>query len=243
MTAFHHRLKLLTAFLVGAVVTALLCNVTWLQRSYCIGNGCTTMVTGTEPHFIKLLSIFAASTRNGSNQLSVRETGRDVNVAVINRSRSTVSSMSKDMEKERRVQSSLAGLEVGSDERPSYKSPQPPARLDLQFPFPTRSLGRSTHSTPDVLDSQPMSSRVSSQCSAQYCQDLLSSSEKTHLMECYKKCDQHRSKFGPVINGTCRFVDGNNRLPVALASFPGSGNTWARGLIEKVTGICTGGCM
>ena len=42
------------------------------------------------------------------------------------------------------------------------------------------------------------------------------------------------------MNGTCHFMNGRGRLPVALASFPGSGNTWVRGLIEKVTGICTG---
>ena len=27
---------------------------------------------------------------------------------------------------------------------------------------------------------------------------------------------------------------------MALASFPGSGNTWVRGLLETATGICTG---
>jgi hypothetical protein len=27
---------------------------------------------------------------------------------------------------------------------------------------------------------------------------------------------------------------------VGLVSFPGSGNTWVRGLLQKVTGICTG---
>ena len=40
--------------------------------------------------------------------------------------------------------------------------------------------------------------------------------------------------------GPCHFMDGSNRAPVALASFPGSGNTWVRGLLEKATGVCTG---
>lgn len=35
-------------------------------------------------------------------------------------------------------------------------------------------------------------------------------------------------------------MNGTFRAPVALASFPGSGNTWVRGLLEKATGICTG---
>ena len=39
---------------------------------------------------------------------------------------------------------------------------------------------------------------------------------------------------------TCHFMNGTNRYPVALASFPGSGNTWVRGLLEQATGICTG---
>ena len=30
------------------------------------------------------------------------------------------------------------------------------------------------------------------------------------------------------------------RVPVALVSTPGSGNTWVRGLLEMATGICTG---
>ena len=38
----------------------------------------------------------------------------------------------------------------------------------------------------------------------------------------------------------CRFMNGSGRRPVALASFPGSGNTWVRGLLQLSTGICTG---
>lgn len=38
----------------------------------------------------------------------------------------------------------------------------------------------------------------------------------------------------------CHFINGTGRPPVGLISFPGSGNTWVRGLLEQVTGICTG---
>ena len=38
----------------------------------------------------------------------------------------------------------------------------------------------------------------------------------------------------------CRFMNGSGRSPVGLVSFPGSGNTWVRGLLQKATGICTG---
>ncbi len=40
--------------------------------------------------------------------------------------------------------------------------------------------------------------------------------------------------------GECHFMNGRSRSAVALASFPGSGNTWARGLLERATGVCTG---
>ena len=40
--------------------------------------------------------------------------------------------------------------------------------------------------------------------------------------------------------GKCHFMNGTNRAAVALVSFPGSGNTWVRGLLEQATGVCTG---
>ena len=35
-------------------------------------------------------------------------------------------------------------------------------------------------------------------------------------------------------------MNGAERAAVALVSFPGSGNTWVRGLLEQASGICTG---
>ena len=35
-------------------------------------------------------------------------------------------------------------------------------------------------------------------------------------------------------------MNGTGRAAVALVSFPGSGNTWVRGLLEQASGICTG---
>ena len=35
-------------------------------------------------------------------------------------------------------------------------------------------------------------------------------------------------------------MNGTNRAAVALVSFPGSGNTWVRGVLEQATGVCTG---
>ncbi len=40
--------------------------------------------------------------------------------------------------------------------------------------------------------------------------------------------------------GKCHFMNGINRTTTFLMSYPGSGNTWVRGLLEQATGICTG---
>ena len=47
-------------------------------------------------------------------------------------------------------------------------------------------------------------------------------------------------KIGTDINGPCRFMDGQGRASVGLVSYPGSGNTWLRAVLEAATGICTG---
>jgi len=42
------------------------------------------------------------------------------------------------------------------------------------------------------------------------------------------------------ISPRCHFMNVTSRAGAALLSFPGSGNTWLRGLLEKATGVCTG---
>ncbi len=44
----------------------------------------------------------------------------------------------------------------------------------------------------------------------------------------------------PLTSGDCRFMNGSGRGVTGLVSFPGSGNTWVRELLQTVTGICTG---
>ena len=60
--------------------------------------------------------------------------------------------------------------------------------------------------------------------------------------ECSGKTDdpKWKMKFGSVVKGDCCFMSGKGRQVIGLASFPGSGNTWLRGLLEKATGVCTG---
>ena len=80
------------------------------------------------------------------------------------------------------------------------------------------------------------------ECKDNVCLDLLSEVERTQYYQCYNKSISPASanKFGPISEGICHFQDGVGRLSVGLGSFQGSGNTWLRGLLEKVTGICTG---
>ena len=57
----------------------------------------------------------------------------------------------------------------------------------------------------------------------------------------FTNCVRHvRQMNATPVNGECTFLTEKGRDPVALVSFPGSGNTWVRGLLEEVTGVCTG---
>ena len=76
-------------------------------------------------------------------------------------------------------------------------------------------------------------------CSGTMCLSRLS---HTSLL-CHTFCNQLSAYYSrkPTIDSKrCRFVKSNGRVPVALVSVPGSGNTWVRGMLEKVTGVCTG---
>ncbi|XP_011405846.2 PREDICTED: WSCD family member CG9164-like [Amphimedon queenslandica] len=73
-------------------------------------------------------------------------------------------------------------------------------------------------------------------CNSKHCLDRLS----TEDFALYNKCTNSAAKRGPVLSFGCHFINGSRRSPVALVSFPGSGNTWVRGLLELATSICTG---
>jgi len=74
-----------------------------------------------------------------------------------------------------------------------------------------------------------------------YCVPLVGR-ELNLYAECRSKSKdpKWKKKFGSIVEGDCCFVSGKGRLVVGLGSFPGSGNTWLRGLLEKATGVCTG---
>ena len=76
-------------------------------------------------------------------------------------------------------------------------------------------------------------------CQEAHCMEYLTASDKKAM----KRCDDEvrkRYKRTPD-DGSCNFMDGSRgRLPVALVSIQGSGNTWVRGLLERASGLCTG---
>ena len=74
-------------------------------------------------------------------------------------------------------------------------------------------------------------------CSDPLCTEFLTDEDKHNFKSCLQKVELHR---GTVEEGSCRFMSQTHRAPVALASYPGSGNTWLRGLLETASGICTG---
>ena len=75
-------------------------------------------------------------------------------------------------------------------------------------------------------------------CKSRICREFLDKHDDLpHFSYCWKKAKIRRE----TTRSTCRFLNARDRAPVALASFPGSGNTWVRGLLQIATGVCTGG--
>ena len=71
-----------------------------------------------------------------------------------------------------------------------------------------------------------------------FCEDSLCSNFLTNLdKEIF--CGLRR-KYLQMKEPPCKFADGVGRKVVALVSFPGSGNTWVRSMLQEATGVCTG---
>ena len=113
--------------------------------------------------------------------------------------------------------------------------PIPPKLLKNGTPshYAVSSMSRDDLTLPPLLNQ-------SHECNSSICYEYLSETESVFFNKCVKKTVDKEAKFGPIQKGRCHFMNGTGRYPVALASFPGSGNTWLRGLLEKATGICTG---
>ena len=83
----------------------------------------------------------------------------------------------------------------------------------------------------------PNTAASKTKCRDSLCSEYLTAIDKTRFVSCLQKV---REKGGHPQHEQCRFMPQSHRAPVALASYPGSGNTWLRGLLETATGICTG---
>ena len=96
---------------------------------------------------------------------------------------------------------------------------------------------------------------LSKLCSDPLCTNFFSERDLGNFTACwrrtqaaYSKRSAKTAKAAQVLSSNqpapwfseCRFMNGSGRSPVGLVSFPGSGNTWVRGLLQKATGICTG---
>ena len=91
-------------------------------------------------------------------------------------------------------------------------------------------------------------------CQDELCSEYLNSSlDGTLFVNCISRAQSYRIGMSPedqkeisfvnsklLASGNCHFMNGTKRGRVGLISFPGSGNTWVRGLLETATGICTG---
>ena len=89
----------------------------------------------------------------------------------------------------------------------------------------------SSSSSPSTTTTVTTTSSSHIHCSNLPCLEFLTGPEKY----IYNRC--RRSTAVPC---KCRFVGRTGRKRVALVSLPGSGNTWVRGILEAVTGICSG---
>lgn len=84
--------------------------------------------------------------------------------------------------------------------------------------------------------------RIKTNCINSICSEFLMDSDKPHFKYClHKTWGVSHKAYSETVRSTCIFINGSHRYPIGLASYPGSGNTWVRGLLQEVTGLCTGG--
>ena len=84
-------------------------------------------------------------------------------------------------------------------------------------------------------------------CDDLICKKYLTESEWPYYNDCVNETLHPRlnkRSEGPLIEEDptpCTFYNGTaKKKATLLVSFPGSGNTWFRGLLQQVTGVCTG---
>ena len=89
-------------------------------------------------------------------------------------------------------------------------------------------------------DTRKVLIRAPPHCVQMNCREHLSAGELGGLRSCELRVRKVEHMMGPISNNDCKFLPMAGRVPVALLSARGSGNTWTRGLLERASGICTG---
>lgn len=142
----------------------------------------------------------------------------------------------------------LSSLKINSNGKKALK--QPPSKPNESTMYTSVNTARSMKDTTlkVYVSLEPPISQPRN-CSLAHCKEYLQKFELLAMNECSAETskrtvngkieNENKSKFNLKENN-CSFINGSHRLPVALASTSGSGNTWIRGLLEKATGICTG---
>ena len=129
-------------------------------------------------------------------------------------------------------------------------------RRHKHFTVPYRAFDDSNHESPiryllsntsdlnniETEKGREILSRIKLNCRDTICSKFLTNSDEPHFKYCVRKTwNVSLERYGEPRQSLCVFMNGSNRYPMGLASYPGSGNTWVRGLFQKVTGLCTGG--
>ena len=79
----------------------------------------------------------------------------------------------------------------------------------------------------------------STQCRKPMCTEFLTSYDLPHYRYCMKKAKIRYDR--EPLDSKCNFINGTIRDAVALVSHKGSGHFRVRELLQKTTGVCTGG--
>ena len=125
-----------------------------------------------------------------------------------------------------------------SNQTPVTSAGTPVAEVNNQNSVESDTSASSAASSESSLVNTSRQSLLNTECIDALCTQYLSKTDLKMFRYCTKRTEVRHTSLD---KGLRRFMDGTSRSTVALASFPGSGNTWVRGLLEKATGICTGG--
>lgn len=117
-----------------------------------------------------------------------------------------------------------------------------PTEQDISTPS-KRSLTKLVE-TWSKLNSSPLPPFPDGRCSDAVCSNFVADrgSRSGSTLRC-AEATVAKLAPGESVTPKCRFQNGTSKPVYLLRSFPGSGNTWIRQVLERVTGICTGNAV